>query len=331
MRKGGEKMKFNLYIFLSNSQSYDITDLVSQLKWKGRKGSSARSLSVKMIDDDSSNHARSGVDVEKGHKCALYSEGKELFQGIIMNTTQTEKKTLSFTAYDMGIYLANNKDTYVYENKTADDIFRDVCKRLGLPVGTVDKCTHRIPELTKSHTTAFDVIADALSLDYDNTNTRHYIMSDKGKLSLITRKKNILQYVLSTEENILSYSFNRSFEKTKTRIVLLSDENQVLATAKNTSLESRIGIFQDVDKPDETLNQAQIQQLAQAKLKEQGQIEKTITAEVLGSPDIISGVGVFVQIPHLGINGTYYVDEDTHTWEGDSYKLSVKLNYTFDT
>lgn len=324
-------MSFNLYLYRSSTDAVDITELCSQVRWKGRKGSSARSLSVKLIDDSSESHARSGIDVEKGHRCALYSDGKELFQGIIRSSTQTEKRTLSFTAYDMGIYLANNKDTFTYENKSADEIFRDVCSRFNLPVGTVDKCSHKIPELSKSSTTAFDVIADALSLDFDNTGARHFILAEKGKLSLITRRKNILQYVLSSEENILSYSFNHSIEKTKTRIKLLSDENKVLATARNANLESKIGIFQDIDKPDETLNQAQIQQLANAKLKEQGRIEKTINADVIGDPSIISGVGVFVQIPHLGINGTYYVDEDTHTWDGSVYKLSVKLNFTFDS
>lgn len=324
-------MGINVYLYRSRTDGTDITELCSQVRWKGRKGSSSRSLSVKLIDDDKEGHARSGINIEDGHKCALYDNGKELFQGIIMNSVQTEKKVLSFTAYDNGIYLANNKDTYVYSDKTADEVFRDVCQRLGLAVGTVEKCSHRIPELTKSHTTAWDAIADALSLDYDNTGTRHYVMSDKGKLSLITRKKNILQYVLSSEENILSYSFNKSIEKTKTRIVMLSDENKALATARNTGLENKIGIFQDVDKPDETLNQAQIQQLANSKLKEQGRIEKTINADILGNTEIVSGVGVFVQIPHLSISGTYYVDEDTHTWDGDSYKLSVKLNYTFDT
>lgn len=324
-------MGIALHLYRGSNDNVDITELYSQIRWKGRKGSSSRSLAVKLIDDDADNHARSGIDVEKGHRCALYEDGKELFQGIIMATAQTEKRIMSFNAYDMGIYLANNKDTYVYNNKTADEIFLDVCKRLGLPVGTVDKCAHRIPELIKSHTTAFDVIADALSLDFDNTGTRHFVISDKGKLSLITRRKNILQYVLSSEENILSYSFNRSIEKTKTRVIMLSDENKVLATARNADLESTIGIFQDVGKPDETLNQAQVQQLVNTKLKEQGRIEKTINADVLGNSDIISGVGVFVQIPHLDINGTYYVDEDTHTWEGGFHKLSVKLNYTFDT
>ena len=324
-------MSFKLYLFRSSADNVDITEMCSQVKWKGRKGSASRSLTVKLIDDDSESHARSKIDVEQGHKCALYSDGKELFQGIIMGTTQTDKKVLSFTAYDMGIYLSNNKDTFVYENKTADEIFRDVCARFNLPVANVDKCSHRIPELSKSSTTAFDVIADALSLDFDNTGARHYIMADKGKLSLITRRKNILQYILSSEENILSYSLNKSIEKTKTRVKMLSDENKVLATAKNSGLESKIGIFQDVARPDETLNQAQIQQLANTKLREQGRVEKTISADVLGDPQIISGVGVFVQIPYLSINGTYYVDEDTHTWDGDSYKLSVKLNYTFDS
>lgn len=57
---------------------------------------------------------------------------------------------MSFTAYDNGIYLSNNKDTFVYEDKTASDIFKDVCNRFGLPIGNVDNCTYRIPELTKA-------------------------------------------------------------------------------------------------------------------------------------------------------------------------------------
>ena len=95
----------------------------------------------------------------------------------------------SITHYDSGIYLANNKDTFTYENKTASEVFRDCCTRFGLPMGEVAECTYKIPELTKPKTTAFDTIADALSLDFDATGIRHYVSSAKGKLSLLTRRE----------------------------------------------------------------------------------------------------------------------------------------------
>ena len=170
-------------IVLKGGQAEEISQLVERVKWHGRKGSSARTLSATLIDDDGYQHARSEIEVEQGCQCILFYNGEELFRGIIMSQAQNSKKKLTFTAYDNGIYLANNKDTFVYENKTASDIFRDCCKRFGMPVGEVSECSYRIPELTKAKTTAFDAIADAMSLDFGATGIRHYVSSSKGKLS----------------------------------------------------------------------------------------------------------------------------------------------------
>lgn len=199
-------------IIIKDEQGYDVTQLVEQIKWKGRKGSSARTLTAKLIDDDGYKHARSGIDVEKGHQCLFSYNGKELFRGIIMTQTQSNKKTLTFTAYDNGIYLANNKDTFTYENKTASEVFKDCCTRFGLPMGEVANCSYKIPELTKSKTTAFDAIADALSLDFDATGIRHYVASEKGNLKLLTRRENIMQWVIEVGQNLTSYTYTRSIE-----------------------------------------------------------------------------------------------------------------------
>jgi len=320
----------SLSLFKSPTEGIDITDLVSEIKWKGRKGSAARSITAKIIDDDGYKHARSGIDAEKGHQCIFCYNGEELFRGMIMSETQNDRKIMNFTAYDIGIYLSNNKDTFTYEDKTADEIFRDVCARFGLPIGTVDKCAYRIPELTKSKTTAFDTISDALSLDFENTGVRHYVYASKGNLNLITRRKNILQWVFEAGQNIISYSYSRSIENIKTRIKMLSDEGTVVAESRNSALEKLIGIFQDIDKPDETLNDGQIKELADSTLEEKSTPKRTLTIETIGKSDVISGIGVFIIIPHLELSRTFYVDEDTHTFSGSSHKMNIKLNYAGD-
>ena len=317
-------------IIIKGEQGYDVTQLVEQIKWKGRKGSSARTLTAKLIDDDGYKHARSGIDVEKGHQCLFSYNGKELFRGIIMTQTQSNKKMLTFTAYDNGIYLANNKDTFTYENKTASEVFKDCCTRFGLPMGEVANCSYKIPELTKSKTTAFDAIADALSLDFDATGIRHYVASEKGKLKLLTRRENIMQWVIEVGQNLSTYTYTRSIESIKTRVKMVSKEGTTLAEKKNAALEKKIGVFQEIDKPDESLTTAQINDLISSILDEKSTPERTLNVEAVGIAEVISGIGVYIIIPELGLSRTFYVDEDTHVFEDNKHTMTLKLNYAND-
>lgn len=317
-------------IVVKGTQGYDVTELVEQIKWRGRKGSSSRTLTVRLIDDDGYKHARSGIDVEQGQQCLFNYNGKELFRGIIMKQVQNSKKRLTFTAYDNGIYLANNKDTFTYENKTASDVFKDCCTRFGLPMGEVANCTYKIPELTKSKTTAFDAIADALSLDFDATGIRHYVASEKGKIKLLTRRENIMQWVIEVGQNLSTYTYTRSIEDIKTRIKLVSKEGTTIAERKNSSLESKIGVFQNIDQPDESLTKAQINDLIDSMLDEQSTPERTLDVEAVGIPDVISGIGVYIIIKELGLSRTFYVDEDTHIFEDNKHTMTLKLNYAND-
>lgn len=310
-------------ILYRDSKTYDISELVESIKWKGRKGSAARSVSISLLD---CKGAQSGIDVTKGHQLIFSYKGKELFRGMIMSQQQSESFKMPITAYDNGIYLSNNKDTFVYENKTVHDIFIDVCKRFGIKYSDVAKTSYKIPELTKSKTTAWDAILDAISQDFKATGTKYYVNSSKGVLSLIKRRENILQWVLETGGNIMSYTYKKSIEDIKTRLKILSDEDKVYAVKKNTELEKKIGIFQDIEKKDDDLSEAKLQEHIKETLKEISTPEISLGVEALGIPDVISGVGVYVIIDELGIKRTFYVDEDTHTFKGGSHTMNLTLN-----
>ena len=314
-------------ILVKEENYYDITQLVEQIQWKG---ASCRTLSATLIDDDGYQHARSQIDVEQGNQCLFYYDGVELFREIIMTQTQNNSKKMNFTAYDNGIYLANNKDTFVYENKTASEIFRDCCTRFQIPMGEVAECTYKIPELTKSKTTAFDTIADALSLDFDATGIRHYITSEKRKLSLTTRRENILQWVLEVGKNISNYSYSKSIENIKTRVKIVSKEGTTIAEKSNPELEKKIGIFQEIEKPEESLTTAQIKDMVNSILNEKSTPERTLTLETIGIAEVISGIGVYVIVPELELSRTFYVDDDTQTFQDNLHKISLKLNYAND-
>ena len=50
----------------------------------------------------------------------------------------------------------------------------------------------------------------------------------------------------------------------------------------------------------------------------------------MGIADVISGIGVYIIIPELGLSRTYYVDSDTHTFKDNLHTMSLKLNYAND-
>ena len=278
-----------------------------------------------MIDDDGYRHARSGINVADGNQCVFLVDGKERFRGILMNQNQGDNKQLKFKAYDNGIYLANNKDTFVYKNKTADQVFSDVCSRFGIPTGEVAKCSYKIPEFTKSKTTGQDAVLDALSLDYKATGTRHFISSDKGKLSLLQRKDQVISFVVDGDANLYGYSYTKSIESIKTRVKMISKEGTTLAEKSNSSLEQKIGIFQEIQQPDESLTKAQVKDLVGSVLDTLDDPEETLTLNILGDPDVISGKAILVKIPHLDISRAYYVDSDDHTFEDNMHTMSLTL------
>lgn len=312
-------------LVVKDKKTIDMTNLVKSVRWSGRKGSSARTITVAMIDDDGYRHARSGIDVADGNQCVFLVDGKERFRGILMNQNQGDNKQLKFKAYDNGIYLANNKDTFVYKNKTADQVFSDVCSRFGIPTGEVAKCSYKIPEFTKSKTTGQDAVLDALSLDYKATGTRHFISSDKGKLSLLQRKDQVISFVVDGDANLYGYSCTKSIESIKTRVKMISKEGTTLAEKSNSSLEQKIGIFQEIQQPDESLTKAQVKDLVGSVLDTLDDPEETLTLNILGDPDVISGKAILVKIPHLDISRAYYVDSDDHTFEDNMHTMSLTL------
>lgn len=312
-------------LVVKDKKTIDMTNLVKSVRWSGRKGSSARTITVAMIDDDGYRHARSGIDVADGNQCVFLVDGKERFRGILMNQNQGDNKQLKFKAYDNGIYLANNKDTFVYKNKTADQVFSDVCSRFGIPTGEVAKCSYKIPEFTKSKTTGQDAVLDALSLDYKATGTRHFISSDKGKLSLLQRKDQVISFVVDGDANLYGYSYTKSIESIKTRVKMISKEGTTLAEKSNSSLEQKVGIFQEIQQPDESLTKAQVKNLVGSVLDTLDDPEETLMLNILGDPDVISGKAILVKIPHLDISRAYYVDSDDHTFEDNMHTMSLTL------
>ena len=73
------------------------------------------------------------------------------------------------------------------------------------------------------------------------------------------------------------------------------------------------------------MNSGQLNELVRTTLAENNKSTLTLPVTALGQPDVISGVGVFIKIDPLDISKTFYVEEDTHTFDRNYHSMSLKL------
>lgn len=322
------------FILVKNGAGYDISDLVTKVVWSGRKNSAARSLKLDLLDDPTLGESnRANVDVYSGNHIIFTEDGSELFRGIIMRQERDQDRLLTITAYDNAIYLANNKDSFNYVKKTLTQIFLDVCKRFGISRGTTAQTTYKIPVIVEVNTTIYDVLCNAMSKTYQATGERFYIISKKGQLHLLRRKEQITKMVLETGSegsqygNLTQYSYAKDISDTKTRLKLISEKGKTQAFWTDGNLESKIGIMQDVQIPDDTLKKAKLKTQVIMMLNQLKLPAESLSLTAIGVSTVYSGIAVYVSIPEIGISRTFYVDADTHTWDGDYHSMKLTLNF----
>ena len=317
-------------LVIQEGRTFDMSELVSSVRWSGRCGSPARNLQIEFVDDSGYGRMRSNIDVTKGHQCIFSWDESELFRGMFIDQIRSNRKSMSASAYDLGIYLSNNQDTFNYTNRRATDIFNDITTRFRIPVSTTVDTVYRIPELPKPRASAWNVLSDSLSLTRAATGVRYYVRASQGAIGMFERRLNILQWVIETGANLTSYEDRTSIAQIQTHMKILSREGSTVATATNSNLENFIGRFQGVDTLRDEMNAAQLNTFVRTKLKENNRSTKRLSVTALGIPEIISGVGVHTIITDLDLVDTFYVDEDIHTFDRRHHSMTVKLEPAFD-
>lgn len=319
--------KIKVVIYKDPKKKKDITELVQKVTWSGKDGTPFRTLDVTFVE--LKQFGRTKIDVLGGTHCYFKYDGKELFRGIIRSFNPSSEGTASFKAYDNGWYLSNNEDSFSFKKKTADYIFKKVCKKFNLKIGTVSKCSKVISEISKKGK-AWDVIQTALEKEFRHKGIRHTVTVSDGEISLLKKRENIVKWILETDTNILSWNYTESIEKVKTRAKVYSSKSKKNAIAKDKSLEKKIGVVQVFKSESDEKKKDKIKSLAKSLLRENKKAEKKLAIKAIGITSMRTGRGAYIIIPALDIKRVFYINQDSHTWEGDKYTMSLTMTKATD-
>jgi hypothetical protein len=299
-----------------------------RVEWKGSKYRAPRTVTAELVSTSKGLHQR--VQVEEGDALLFLWKERELFRGTVFAREQTNDGRLTVTAHDNLYYLIKSTDSYTFKGVTASDILRRVCADYKLPTGNIAETEYIKPSQLNENDTLYDIVLMALDTTYKQLGSRYTIQSRAGKVELLRNRDNMMKWVIEYGGNLLDYTFSTSAEDAATRIKLVAGnkEEPIIVVENDTNMQGRLGILQHLESVSEELNQAQLRQRAQQMLAAKSVVARSFSLSSIGIPDVVSGTGIHVIVPELGIKKGYYVDEDQHTFEGNNHTMSLTLTET---
>ena len=146
------------------------------IEWTTERKDTAGKLTFKVLRDDV-------LDFSEGSVVRMKADGDKVFFGFVFKQQRDREQIITVTAYDQLRYL-KNKDTIVYENKTADQFLRMVAADYALNVGVLENTNYIIESRVEENTSLFEMIQNALDLTLQNTGEMFVLYDDFGKLTL---------------------------------------------------------------------------------------------------------------------------------------------------
>ncbi|NNG67349.1 XkdQ/YqbQ family protein [Caldanaerobacter subterraneus] len=295
----------------------DISEFVSSLTWSGDLGQAARKVEFSYVQSDSMQK----VNVSLGNQVRVLYDNKEIFRGYVFyKEIDTENDTVRVTAYDGLIYLLKNKATYNFKNITADAITRKIAQDFGIQVGSLASANLR-QKLIVEGETLYDIIMKAYTNESKHTGKKYMPLFREGKLNIIEKGKTVVNYVLSSSENISNVTYSESLENMINRVKIYDENEKYIGKVENGEWIRAYGILQDVYTKEKDKNAYTV-----ARNMLRG-IEKTLNIRALGNVDCITGMAVKVKDKATGLTGLFYIDSDTHTFENGQHMMDLTLNF----
>lgn len=210
------------------------------ITWTTERKGCPGQLSFKVLKDNI-------LDITEGDAVSLKVDGAKIFYGFIFKMKRDKEQIISVTAYDQLRYL-KNKDTYVYENKTAGEVIKMIAGDFHLKTGKIESTGFKIASRVEENTTLFDIIQNALDLTLQNKKKIYVMYDDFGKIAL-KGLNNMKLNLLIDEETGENFDYTSSIDDNTYNKIKLTYDNEKTGKrevyiAKDSKNQNQWGVLQ---------------------------------------------------------------------------------------
>lgn len=313
-------MKIELII--AHGDSMFMPAVEDNMIWTTDRQGAPSKLTFSIIDDGKTDF------FEEGDPVRLKVDDDPIFFGFVFTKSRTNDHRIAVTAYDQLRYL-KNKDTYVYEGKTASQVVIMIAQDFRLNVGDISATDYVIPSRVEDNSTLFDIIQNALDLELQNNGQMYVLYDDFGKLTLRNIEQMKLDLLIDAE-TAESFDYTSSIDSdtyNQVKVVSGDAKNGAIEVylTKDSSNINRWGVLQLY----ETLQEGENGQAkADALLDLYNQKSKTLEISgAFGDPKCRAGVMVVVRLD-LGdfkIQNYMLVEKAVHRFSHDRHSMDLTL------
>lgn len=267
------------------------------------------------------------MDFTEGDSVCFYYDNKKVFMGYVFTKSRDKEQRIKVTCYDQMRYL-KNKFTYVFENKTATQIIKAMCKDFNLTTGSMDNTSYVIKAIAEENKAALDIILDVLEDTLLNTGNMFVIYDDFGKIR-VRNVANMTSTVLIAEDTAENFDYSSSIDDETYNSVILyykgEDDRIQIFTASSTSTIKQWGLlryFEEVDTPTAAQNKAN----ALLKLYNKKTRELKIKG-AFGDVSIRGGtlIPVRLNLGDITTNNYMLVEKVTHNFDNNHHTMDLTL------
>lgn len=308
----------------SNGKTYDITYCVGTVTWSGSVEQAAREASITVLNAPNDlNITALKLNLAVGDVITLYEENTNIFYGEIQTSEKrSEIGTITYKARDLMDHLLRINHKQTFKGKTAETITKTICKKYGITTGTVTATKKAIKKIIIEDSSIYDIIMIAYTKAAKSTGKK-YMAYMKGKKLCVKVKGTVVSgYTLDEYKNITAANYEETIENMVDKVKIYNDKGKQVGEVKDATKIKRYGTYQSLYTKEKGVN---------AKTAARNMltgVEKKVNVEAIsGNVKCVAGDGIKVYDTATGLNGLFWISNDTHTWEGGSHKMSLELSF----
>lgn len=236
-------MDVNIELLIQHGDKVFIPVVQEGITWTTERKGCPGELKFKVVKDDV-------ISFTEGDAVRLKVNGQNVFYGFIFKKQRDKEQIISVTAYDQLRYL-KNKDTIVYENKTAGELIQMIAKDYMMQTGTIEDTGFKIKSRVEENTSLFDMIQNALDMTLENQKYMYVMYDDFGKIAL-KGLDNMRLNLLIDEETGENFDYTSSIDSNTYNKVKLTYDNEKTGTrevyvAQDSENMNAWGVLQHFD------------------------------------------------------------------------------------
>ena len=308
-------------LLIQNGEKVFKPVVLEDIEWSTERQGSPGKLTFKVLLDKK-------LDITEGNAVRFKWNKKNIFYGYIFSKKMDKDKIITVTAYDQLRYL-KNKETYVYQNKTAGEVVQMIADDFEMQTGTIEDTTYKIASRVEDSQTLFDIIQNALDLTLTNMKYMYVLYDDFGKLALKGVDNMRVNYLVD-EETGQNFDYQSSIdEATYNRIKLVYDNEDTgqrdVYIAQDSNNMNNWGVLQYYDSLSDGENGA-AKVNALLELYNQKTRKLTISG-AFGDYRVRAGslIGVVLNLGDIKLKNYMLVETCNHKFKNNEHTMELKL------